>query len=46
LSVVDDIDMIEKIKDGEVITGLSNFVHTKRKVKEKESGIKDKLIKF
>jgi hypothetical protein len=23
---VDDIDMIEKIKDGEVITGLSNFV--------------------
>jgi hypothetical protein len=26
-----DIDMIEKIKDGEVITGLSNFVHTKEK---------------
>jgi hypothetical protein len=44
---VDDIDMIEKIKDGEVITGLSNFVHTKRKSEGiKESGIKDKLIKF
>jgi hypothetical protein len=35
-----------EIKDGEVITGLSNFVHTKKSEGIKESGIKDKLIKF
>jgi hypothetical protein len=44
---VDDIDMNEKFKDGEVINGLSNFVHTKRESEGiKQSGIKEKIINF
>lgn len=46
---VDDLDMKEKYGpiSGNLIRGLSNFVHTPRSVEGiKQSGIKEKIIKF